>query len=111
MRWSLTNTCGVTQNFKFFDDKNNWVWPNSSSHYTLSAGRTDTFPITCRTGANVCAGGGSNSDGSEPQWGVGLKNNKGCSDCCYACVSGPVQPRQIVCTTTAAQMLPLVSTK
>lgn len=100
MRWSIKNTCSVTQNLKFYDRSNSLVYPSSTTHYTISSGDTRTFNLSCRADAKICAGGSSSANGSGANWGVGLFGKQGCADCCYFCVANAATiARQITCTT------------
>jgi hypothetical protein len=111
MTWSMNNTCGTTQHFRFHDETNNLVWPSSSTHYSLNSQRTQTYNLSCRPGANICPGGGSSTDGSGPQWGIGLRGDRRCTDCCFTCRSVTI-PGRIECFTTLAEAAtPMTTTK
>jgi hypothetical protein len=69
---------------RFFDKTNNLVWPNSSQAYTIGAGGSANFPLSCKTGAQICYGGSTNPETSY-YWGVGLQDNESCDHCCATC--------------------------
>jgi hypothetical protein len=91
MTWPMTNVCASTSYFKFYDETDNLVWPDSKDSYSLTTNSSYTYSLSCVAGANICLGASLSADGSNASYGVGLLNNQHCTNCCYSCHSGNAQ--------------------
>jgi hypothetical protein len=67
----------------YSQDRKGHVWPSASSHYPVSAGRSESFKISCFRNEKICYG--AKQDGANRTWGSGFTGKSGCSSCCYRC--------------------------
>lgn len=73
---------------KFFSADRRRVWPTADRMYPLRDSKFHTFSLECTPGQKICYGAWR--EGADTiSWGVGRAGNKGCSNCCMTCGSGP----------------------
>jgi hypothetical protein len=82
--FKLTNKAETAIMIKFFSKKRAHVWPSATSHENLNDDAQHTFLLACEAGEEICYGG-SNTASNKKYWGVGLKGDKACKDCCITC--------------------------
>jgi hypothetical protein len=95
MTWvmELAPGCSTGVYLKFFDETANLEWPSSSEDYVLNTpGQTQTYPLLCTTGDNVCFGASLDQNSDQEYWGVGILNDESCPSCCVQCTNTTVQP-------------------
>lgn len=84
----LTDACRQGEiSIKFFDRTRGFVWPSSTTRYTLN-GDTRAFELACDEGAQMCLGAWLTSNPSRI-WGVGQTGNESCQGCCRTCGTRP----------------------
>lgn len=73
---------------KFYNADRSRSWPAAGSMYSLRDSEFHTYTLTCTPGEKICYGAWR--DGADTvSWGVGRAGDKGCSNCCMTCGSGP----------------------
>lgn len=82
--FKLTNRAENTIMVKFFSQKRAHVWPSATQHEVLDDDAQHAFPLACEVGEEICYGG-SDTAANKKYWGVGLKGDKPCKDCCITC--------------------------
>ena len=87
IRWTMRDSCNDGQRiqYRFFARQNNQkkgVWPSNNKVYWTSGSETATLTLPCYSDYNrICYGAESNGT----SWGLGIRGNKGCSNCCVSC--------------------------
>ena len=82
--FKLTNKAENAIMIKFFSEKRGHVWPSASTHENLNDDAQHSFLLACEVGEEICYGG-SDTASNKKYWGVGLKGDKACKDCCIKC--------------------------
>lgn len=74
----VTDSCddGNTIYYRFFDETDNLLWPDSSTYYYATQSQTFTSNLQCKTGANVCFGATENTSTDSPYWGSAVTIRK-----------------------------------
>jgi hypothetical protein len=98
LRWQLEDGCsdGLGVWARFFDETQSSVWPNAGEVYQVSAGGAIDRTLSCTTGHKVCYGAQPADDSTLFFWGVGVSNDKGCDNCCFACTTATIS-RRVTC--------------
>ena len=87
IKWTMRDSCNDGQRiqYRFFARQNNQkkgVWPSNNKVYWTSGSETATLTLPCYSDYNrICYGAESNGT----SWGLGIRGNKGCSNCCVSC--------------------------
>lgn len=77
------SSVGVT----FFSQNRRVGWPSWDRHWTVGGYETQSFPLSCQPGEQICMGAWEKSNVNS-YWGVGAWNKHGCNGCCAVCGSG-----------------------
>jgi hypothetical protein len=72
---------------EFYAQERRISWPGDGQVYSIRDSETHRFPLTCRSGEQICYGAWVRGDKST-YWGVGFGNNKRCKNCCFECDGG-----------------------
>lgn len=75
----------------FFSQSRNFVWPGPGRAFSLDDSQTQSFPLRCQSGEEICYGAWVTGDGTLT-WGVGPKNDQSCKKCCFVCGDGDMSP-------------------
>jgi hypothetical protein len=69
---------------EFYSQERRISWPGDGKVYSIRDSNTHSFPLTCRSGENICYGAWVRGN-KATYWGVGYANGKRCTKCCYEC--------------------------
>ena len=75
----------------FFSQTRSYVWPGPGKAFSLDDSDLHEFPLSCRSGEEICYGAWVTGDGAQ-YWGVGAKNDQSCKKCCFVCGDGDMTP-------------------
>ena len=71
-------------------------WPGGRQFWsTTGYNRTNSQPLACRSGTQVCYG--AQIDGTRTYFGAGFDGNESCSACCYTCGGGDPRTLRFGC--------------
>ena len=71
-------------------------WPGGGQFWsTTGYNRTNSQPLACRSGTQVCYG--AQIDGARTYFGAGFDGNESCSACCYTCGGGDPRTLRFSC--------------
>jgi hypothetical protein len=82
--FKFTNNAPNKIMVKLFSQNRNWTWPAPDRHYNLDDDAEHSFKISCQDGEKICYGGSETPDDAY-HWGVGLKGDQRCQNCCIVC--------------------------
>lgn len=71
----------------FYSEDGQRAWPGNGQAYSLNDSEIHTFNLACRPGEKICYGAWATGNERE-YWGVGLRNQHGCTSCCARCGGG-----------------------
>ena len=75
---------GVQVNYRFYDETNNLLWPNTGGAFvTKKENSVYASTLSCTKGSKICIGGENTTQ--TMSWGVGIDNNQSCTSCCFQC--------------------------
>ena len=84
MNWKFSSTHPNIVDVKLFDRTLNIVYPGNTKVWSLKDNDTHTVRINCTRGSKICYG--ASVRGTESSyWGLGLRANHSCSECCFTC--------------------------
>jgi hypothetical protein len=84
MTWQFQNNTFDLLMLKLYSQSRPHVWPGDQQVYYIPAdGKTQSYPISCIAGENICYVPGWEAD--RTTWGVGPGGRLRCTDCCYHC--------------------------
>jgi hypothetical protein len=99
LTWDITDSCNNGQQIylRFFDRTDHVQWPSDTSQvYVLNYKDDNKYTLSCVTNAQICYGA-SVAGNTTGYWGDGENGDQGCTDCCFKCVSNPIQPIALTC--------------
>lgn len=82
--WTVTDKCADREGFyvRFFDSKNDRVWPSGKGLYHVARDQTRNFFLPVKEGQTVCYGARPDLS-ARRSWGVGLEGSDRCDSCCH----------------------------
>jgi len=87
--FNVTNHAPYIIMLKMFSQtRRGWVWPSPTTHFILSDSTERAARLACEVGEKICFGASYSPDDTPRHWGVGIKGDKVCTDCCLIC--GPL---------------------
>ncbi|TPV92822.1 MAG: hypothetical protein B7733_23660 [Myxococcales bacterium FL481] len=93
--WFVTDFCddGLDVSWRLFAEGRDWAWPRDGSFVTSGVNAVDREDIVCLEDEIICIG----ATAGDVSWGVANDGSLGCTDCCFACVSGTVDFGKLSC--------------
>ena len=95
MTWEIIDECNdnLAIWFRFFSRDRKLWWPNNQEAWsTPRLGAPAPVPISCTEGEWICFG----AEAASRSWGLGLRAENGCENCCELC-NGGSYPQRLIC--------------
>jgi hypothetical protein len=87
LTWHVTSQDQYIVHVQFFSQTYDRVWPGADRVWVIDDYAEHTYRLECTPGEKICIGAAEDGDYST-YWGVGLDNDKSCSNCCATCGGG-----------------------
>jgi len=81
----VTNSAEYVMHLRFYSEKRNVIWPDTSNSYVIRDRAQHEYNISCEIGEKVCYGAFYTN--SQKYWGVGRQASNACHRCCLPCAA------------------------